>query len=79
MHLDETIIQIPIVIVAATTLWVIILGKLIKMHNIHARKQRQANSHVYLMMCMLAHEGRVTHICVSRLTIIGCNDGLEYC
>ena len=34
-------------------------------------------SHSYVKWCPLTHWGRVTHICVSKLTIIGLDNGLS--
>ena len=34
-------------------------------------------SHRYLALCRLTHWGRVTHICVGKLTIIGPDNGLS--
>ena len=33
--------------------------------------------HIVACMCVLTHWGRVTHICVSKLTIIGSDNGLS--
>ena len=37
----------------------------------------QMNHHTFLMIRSLTHWGRMTHICVSKLTIIGSDNGLS--
>ena len=58
-------------------------GPLIKLRilawNVASRKSHQVETHIHDNCVSLTHWGRVTHICVSKLTIIGSDNGLVPC
>ena len=40
---------------------------------------KKVNNYCYIGTKVLTHQGRVTHICVSKLTIVGSHNGLSPC
>ena len=43
----------------------------------HSIKNKPVSEYASIVISMLTHWGRVTHICVSKLTIIGSDNGLS--